>query len=469
MCYTYKNSFSRLTEEMYMNIIIAGDGNVGSSIAKQLSAEGHDITLVDSDGSVLETSLEKIDVISVKGNCASMAVLRQAKVESADLLIAATGADEVNLLCCTTAHGMNPNIHTIARIRNPEYTDQIYEMHDIFGLSLAVNPERQTAVEIERLLKYPGFLQRDTFAKGRAEIVELRVDKGSALCNLPLKQLNATVKCNVLVCAVIRGGETVTPNGDFVLSEGDRVFFTAPTNNLAKLLKNLKVITRRVKRVMLVGGGRVSYYLAQLLLKDGMSVRIIEDDKERCRLLAESLPEAEVFCGNGADRSVLEYEGLSECDALVTLTGVDELNMIVSLRATAKGVPTVITKLNNVENRTIIDSLSLRSVVCPKELCCESIVRYVRAMQNQSGAAISVHAIADGQAEAVEFLVEKDTPNCGIPLKNIRTRDDVLISSITSGSKTIIPNGESTFASGDIVVIVTGGRGSIRQLKDIFD
>lgn len=451
-----------------MNIIIAGDGIVGSSIAKQLSAEGHDITLVDSDSGVLENSLERIDVMSVKGNCASMAVLRQAKVESADLLIAATGADEVNLLCCTTAHGINPNIHTIARIRNPEYIEQIYELRDIFGLSLVVNPEKQTAAEIERLLKYPGFLQRDTFAKGRVEIVELRVDKGSVLCDLPLKQLNSAVKCSVLVCTVIRDGKAITPNGDFVLSEGDRVFFTAPTNNLAKLLKNLKVITRRVRSVMLVGGGRVCYYLALLLLRDGMSVRVIEQDKERCRLLAELLPEADVFCGNGTDHSILEYEGLSDCDALVTLTGVDELNMIVSLQGTSKGVPNVITKLNNAENRMIIDSLSLRSVVCPKELCCESIIRYVRAMQNQSGAAISVHTIADGQAEAVEFLVEKDTPNCGIPLKNIRTRDDVLIASITSGSKTVIPNGESTFAAGDIVVVVTGGRGSIRQLKDIF-
>ena len=301
-----------------MNIIIAGGGTVGASLAKQLSAEGHDITLIDSDDIVLEASVERYDVMSVRGNCASMAVLRQAKIDTADLLIAATNRDEINLLCCTTAHGLKPDIHTIARIRNPEYTDQIYEMRDVFALSLVVNPERQTAVEIERLLKYPGFSQRDTFAKGRAEIVELRVEAKSKLCGLQLKQLNTVVNCSVLVCAVIRKGEAVIPNGDFVLAEGDRVFFTAPTNNLAKLLKNLNVISRRVRSVMLVGGGRVCYYLAQLLLRDGMSVRILEQNEGRCRFLSRELPEADVLLGNGTDNNVLLSEGISECDALVS-------------------------------------------------------------------------------------------------------------------------------------------------------
>jgi len=451
-----------------MNIIIAGDGTVGSNIAKQLSAEGHDLTVIDYNGRVLESTVEHYDVMAIKGNCASMSVLKEAKVDTADLLIAATNADEINLLCCTTAHGLNPNLHTIARIRAPEYTEQIYAMHDVFGLSLVVNPEKQTAVEIERLLKYPGFSQRDTFAKGKAEIVELRVDKNSKLCNVSLSQLNSVVKCNVLVCAVLRNGKAIAPNGSFVISEGDRLFFTAPTNNLAKLLKNLGVISRRVRSVMLVGGGKVCYYLAQLLVKDGMSVRIIEQDPERCRHLAEYLPDVDVFMGNGTELEVLESEGIDDCDALVTLTGIDELNMIISLYGNSKQVPNVITKLNSVENRTIIDNLSLRSVVCPKELCCETITRYVRAMQNQSGAAISVHAIADGQAEAVEFLVEKDTPHCGVPLKNIKTRDDVLISSITNGSKTVIPNGDSVYRAGDIIVVVSSGRGTIRQLNDIF-
>ena len=451
-----------------MNIIIAGDGKVGSTLARQLSAEGHDVTLIDSDARVLNASIERYDLMGVHGNCASKAVLLQAGVKDADLLIAATSADEINLLCCTTAHGINPKLHTIARIRNPEYTNQIHEMRHIFALSLSVNPEKQAAAEIERLLKYPGFLRRDSFAKGRAEIVELRIDSKSKLCNVSLIEMNSIVKCKVLVCAVLRGGNAIAPNGNFVLREGDRIFVTAPTNNLATLLKNLGIVTRRVRSVILCGGGRVSYYLASLLEKDGMSVQIIESDRERCTELAALLPETSIIHGDGTDQDLLNSQGLSNCDALVTLTGVDELNMIVSLYGISQSVPLVITKLSRLDNRNIIDSLSLGSVVCPKELCCNTIVRYVRAMQKQTGAALSIHSIADGQAEAVEFLVDKNTRNCGVPLKQLKLKANVLVAMISRGSMTEIPNGDSCFRQGDAVVVVTSGRGVLRDLNDIF-
>ena len=451
-----------------MNIIIAGDGKVGSTLARQLSAEGHDVTLIDSDARVLNASIERYDLMGVHGNCASKAVLLQAGVKDADLLIAATSADEINLLCCTTAHGINPKLHTIARIRNPEYTNQIHEMRHIFALSLSVNPEKQAAAEIERLLKYPGFLRRDSFAKGRAEIVELRIDSKSKLCNVSLIEMNSIVKCKVLFCAVLRGGIAIAPNGNFVLREGDRIFVTAPTNNLATLLKNLGIVTRRVRSVILCGGGRVSYYLASLLEKDGISVQIIESDRERCTELAALLPETSIIHGDGTDQDQLNSQGLSNCDALVTLTGVDELNMIVSLYGISQSVPLVITKLSRLDNRNIIDSLSLGSVVCPKELCCNTIVRYVRAMQMQTGAALSIHSIADGQAEAVEFLVDKNTRNCGVPLKQLKLKANVLVAMISRGSMTEIPNGDSCFRQGDAVVVVTSGRGVLRDLNDIF-
>ena len=451
-----------------MNIIIAGDGKVGSTLARQLSAEGHDVTLIDSDARVLNASIERYDLMGVHGNCASKAVLLQAGVKDADLLIAATSADEINLLCCTTAHGINPKLHTIARIRNPEYTNQIHEMRHIFALSLSVNPEKQAAAEIERLLKYPGFLRRDSFAKGRAEIVELRIDSKSKLCNVSLIEMNSIIKCKVLVCAVLRGGNAIAPNGNFVLREGDRIFVTAPTNNLATLLKNLGIVTRRVRSVILCGGGRVSYYLASLLEKDGISVQIIESDRERCTELAALLPETSIIHGDGTDQDLLNSQGLSNCDALVTLTGVDELNMIVSLYGISQSVPLVITKLSRLDNRNIIDSLSLGSVVCPKELCCNTIVRYVRAMQKQTGAALSIHSIADGQAEAVEFLVDKNTRNCGVPLKQLKLKANVLVAMISRGSMTEIPNGDSCFRQGDAVVVVTSGRGVLRDLNDIF-
>ena len=452
-----------------MNIIIAGSGKVGSNLARQLASEGYNLTMIDSNPDVLEYSMEHFDVFTVQGNCASKQVLLQAGVKDADLLIAATGADEINLLCCTTAHGLNPRLHTIARIRNPEYTDQIYEMRDIFGLSMVVNPEKQAAAEIERLLKYPGFLRRDTFARARSEIVELRVDASSKLRDVPLIEMAGIVKCRVLVCAVLRNGNAVVPNsGSFVLREGDRIFVTAPTENLTIVLKNLGIITRRVRNVTLCGGGRVSYYLSNLLKNDRMSVKLIEQDHRRCTELAALLPGVTIVHDDATEQSVLEREGIHDCDALVSMTGVDELNMIISLYGTRQSVPQVITKLSRMSNRSIADNLSLGSVVCPKELCCNTIVRYVRAMQNQAGAAVSIHAIADGQVEAMEFLVRQDNPHCGIPLKKLKPKPNILVASITHGARTEIPNGESVFRAGDTIVVVASGRGVIHQIDDIF-
>ena len=451
-----------------MNIIIAGDGKVGSMLTRQLTAEGYDVTVIDSNARVLSASVERYDVIGIHGNCASMEILQQANIKDADLLIAATSADEVNLLCCTTAHALNPKLHTIARIRNPEYTEQIYRMRNIFGLSMVINPENQAATEIERLLKYPGFLRRDTFAKGRTEIVELRVDRGSKLCNVRLMDLRSIVKCKVLVCAVLRDGAAVAPRGDFELKEGDRIFVTALSENLTTLLRNLGMLTRRVRNVTLCGGGRISYYLAKRLQKSGITTQIIETNHNRCMELCELLPESEIIHGDISEQDLLESEGLGRTDALVTLTGLDELNMIVSLYASAQGVPQVITKLGHTGNPSVIDSLSLGSVICPRELVCSNIVRYVRAMQNQTGAAISVHTIADGQAEAMEFLVDDSTKHCGKPLKEIKLKPNVLLVSISHGATTEIPYGDSKFQPGDTVVVVTNGRQVIRQFNDIF-
>lgn len=452
-----------------MNIIIAGDGKVGAALTRQLSSEGYDITVIDSNSTILSSSVERYDVISVHGNCAAMETLLEAGVREADLLIAVTHADEVNLLCCTTAHALNPKLHTIARIRNPQYTDQIFQMHNVFGLSMAINPEKQAATEIARLIKYPGFLRRDVFAKGRTEIVELKIDHSSKLCNVPLVDMSAVVGCRVLVCAVLREGVAQVPNsGAFTLREGDRIFVTAPAENLTILLKSLGIIARKAHSVIIIGGGRISYYLAQELEQDGIHVRLIDRDPVRCRQLAADLPRSTILQGDGSDMELLESEGLGSADALVTATGLDEQNMIISLYGSVRRVPQVITKLGHIENQSIIDCLDLGSVICPKDLCSNTIVRYVRAMQNQTGAAVSVHAIADGQVEAMEFLVDGNTKGCGIPLKQLKPKKNVLIATITRGSKTEIANGDSTFRQGDTLVVVTSGRGVIRQLGDIF-
>ncbi len=452
-----------------MKIIIAGDGKVGATLTRQLSLEGNDLTLIDSNPRVLDSSIEQYDILTVTGNCATMDVLRRANVEEAELLIAATSADEINLLCCMTAHAINPALHTIARIRNPEYTEQIYQMRDVFALSLIVNPERQAAVEMERLLSFPGFLRRDSFARGRLEIVELRVDAASKLNRVALHELNTIIKCKVLICTVLRSGTVIMPRGDFILREGDRIFVTAPTEALATLLKNLGIITHRVNRVILAGGGRISYYLAQQLQKRGIQTTIIEKDPQRCVELAELLPRVTVIHGDASDPQVLESEGLRETNALVSLTGIDEMNLLISLYATNLGVPQVITKLGHLDNSNILDNLAIGSVVSPKELCCANIVRFARALQNQTGAAVSVHSIANGQAEAVEFRVDEQTPRCGEPLKAIRLRKNVLLAGISHGGRTEIPNGDSVFHIGDTLIIVVTADTVIHQLNEIFE
>ena len=451
-----------------MKIIIAGDGKVGATLTRQFTAEDHDVTIIDSDPGILDSTMERYDLISVQGNCASMTVLNQAGVKEADLLVAVTNHDEINLLCCTTAHSMNPKLHTIARIRNPEYNEQAYKMRDVFGLSLVINPENQAATEIHRLLKYPGFLRRDTFAKGRTEIVELRVDAGSKLRNVKLMDLKSIVKCQVLVCAVLRNGSAIAPGGDFILREGDRIFVTALSENLTTLLNNLGIITRRVRRVLICGGGMVGYYLAARLEKEGVHVKIVESSLLRCQELSSLLPDTDIIHGDVSDQDLLISEGMAQYDALVTCTGRDELNMIVSLYVASCGVPQVITRLSNADNRSLIDSLGLGSVVCPKDLCSNNIARYVRAMKNQTGAALSVHAIADGQAEAMEFRVDETTRHCGEPLKQIKLKPNVLLVSINHGEVPEIANGDSTFRQGDIVIVVTNGGEVLYQLNDIF-
>jgi len=451
-----------------LKILIAGCGQVGETLVQELSAEGHDLTIVDSDPRVLEIGMERYDVIAIQGNCASMQILYQAGVENADLLISCTGSDELNLLSCVTAHVINPKLHTIARVRNPEYAELAYEMQHAYGLSMTFNPEMQAAIEIERLLKMPGFLKRESFAKGRVEIVELRVDADSKICDIPLNILYTIVKCRVLVCSVVRDGKASTPDGNFRLQAGDRVFVTAPSDNLALLLKNLGIVTHKVRRVIIIGGGTLSYYLAGQLQNTSMEVTVLEEDRDRCRELASHLPHVNVICGNVREQSLLESESIESADALVTLTKVDELNMVLSLYGNSREVPQIITQLETLADTGITENMKLGSVICPRRLCCNNIVRFVRAMQNQTGAAIAIHTIADGEVEAMEFVVDSSTLHCGEPLKKIRLRKNILLVSITNKQGIVIPNGDSSFEVGDHVVVVASGDTVIGQFNDIF-
>lgn len=452
-----------------MNIVIAGGGKVGSELTSKLSSEGHEITLIDSNSDVLENIMEQYDVMAVQGNAASMETLEEAGIQKADLLIAATNADEVNLLSCFTGHAMNPRLHTIGRIRNPEYRDQAYKMRDQFGLNLAVNPEQHAAVEIGRLLKYPGFLNIDTFAKGKNEIVSLKVTAKSPLCDVVLNKLSHIIHCQVLICAVQREGKCIIPDGNFILKEGDVIYVTASADNLNLLLKNIGAINHKVKHVLIIGGSRIGYYLAKDLSNTDMKVSIIERDAKRCQELAEKLPNATILYGDASNYDYLESEHIENYDSVITLTGLDEVNIVISLQASMRNTPQIITKLSRSEHNHYLDSLSLGSIIVPKELSCNTIVRYVRAMQNKHGEALTIHRIANGQGEAIEFRVDENIKNTNVQLKDMKTKSNVLIVSISHDATSEIATGISSYDVGDTVVVVTNGTDKINSLNDIFE
>ena len=452
-----------------MRIIIAGDGKVGLALTRLLSQEGHDLVTIDSNRAVLERDMQQFDVMTVVGNCATMATLNEAKVQQAEVLIAATSADEINLLCCLTARKMNPTLHTIARVRSPEYREQLYMMRGEFGLSLIINPEREAAKEIFRLLQLPGFLKRETFAKGRVEIVELRVLERSPLENVILNHLPHVLGCKVLVCAVIRDGYALIPSGDTMLRRGDHIYVTAPVTVLSYLMKRLGITQKKIRHAMLIGGGRMGYYLARQLLATGMDVKIIETNAKRCEELSQLLPEATILHGDGTDQRLLLEEGIEHMDAIAALTGIDEENIIISLFAGRTTRAKVITKVNRSSYEPLVASLSLDSVFYPRNICADNVVRYVRAMQNSDAYASmeTLCKIVSNKVEAMEFRVTASADFCGIPLQDLHTKDGLLIGCISRGGKTITPRGSDTIEVGDSVIVVTT-HGGLRSLNDIF-
>ncbi len=452
-----------------MNIIIVGDGKVGAALATQMSTEGHDVTIIDSNPQVLSDSAERLDIMAVIGNGASMATLRSAGVEKADVLIAATSRDELNLLTCLTAKNLGAK-RTIARVRNPEYSDQLVAMQEELGLSMTVNPELAAAQEAYQLLQFPSFLKRDSFAKGRVEIVSIPVGKDSKLAGIPLFKLYEIAGVNVLVCAVQREDGVHIPSGSFTLREGDTIFVTAGIQDLALLVKNLGLVEKRIKSLMIIGGSRIAFYLAKRCLDSGISVKIIERDHKRCEELAEAIPQATVIEADGSREDILAAEGVRSYDAVITLTGMDEENLVLSMLASHLGVSKVITKINRLEYSDVFRKVGIGSTISPKGLCCANILRYVRAMSTASEieSVITLHPIVDGQAEALEFQVGPDTRHQGQALKDVPLKPGILIASINHRGHTIIPKGDSSFAAGDTIIVVAAGDEAISNLDDIF-
>lgn len=449
-----------------MYIIVAGGGKMGSTVVELLAEEGHDVALIDNNSRVVEEAIDKWDITGVVGNAASCDVQREAGADRADLLIAATPQDELNLLACLVAGKLGCE-HTIARVRNPEYSSQLLFLREL-GLSMVVNPEFETAREISRTLRMPEAIKVDSFAGGRADIIEVRIGEGSPLAGLAINQISEKYKIKVLVCAVEREDFVTIPGGEFRLKYDDKVYVTGTGEYLLRFFRTFKLIKDKIKRVMIVGGGKVSYYLAKQLDKMNMDVRIIERDAARCEFLSEKLPKTvTVICGDGLDQTVLLEEGLESSEAFAAMTGMDEENIIVSLYAKSKGLDKIVTKVNR-SFGDMVSELGLESTVCPKQVVANHIVRYVRAMQKGEGSTVRTLYKLVGNVEALEFSIDEDAEYLGKPLRELRIKKNILIGCIVHEGIPKIPDGSDAMHLGDSVVVVTA-EGRLKNLGDIFE
>ena len=450
-----------------MKIIIVGCGKVGATIAEQLNSEGHDITIIDQDASAIQAITESIDVMGMTGNGAVYPVQMEAGIQEADLLIATTNSDELNMLCCLIAKKAG-NCHTIARIRNPEYSSEIRFIREELNLSMAINPELAAAREISRLLKFPSAIKIDTFAKGRVEILKFKIPESSALHQMKVHEVMPKTGCSVLICAVERGEDVVIPNGDFALQSGDKVSIIASPSESIKFFRQVGIENNSARSVMLVGGGRISYYLAKMLKDTPIKITIIEKDYERCRMLSQELPHVSVIHGDASDQQLLQEEGIRQTDAFASLTGFDEENIMLSLYAASQSKAKLITKVNRIAFEDVIGSMNLGSVIYPKLITADTILQYVRAMQNSLGSNVeTLYKIVANRAEALEFRVGKESPLIGIPLENLDLKPNLLVACINRGGRILTPRGRDSMEAGDTVIIVTTNTG-LNDLKDIL-
>ncbi|MBR6770658.1 MAG: Trk system potassium transporter TrkA [Lachnospiraceae bacterium] len=448
-----------------MQIIIVGGGNVGATLAERLSQEKHNISVIDTRNEVLSRICDNVDVMGIVGNGASYAVQKEAGIEEADLLIAVTNSDELNMLCCLIARKAG-GCQTIARVRNPVYSREISFIKEELGLSMVINPEDEAAMEIARVLKFPSALEIDTFAKGRVELVKYQIEGASALCGQSLKAISAKMKCDVLVSTVERGEEVFIPDGNFVLREKDEISIMGSTKNIVLFFKKLEVPTTRANNVFIVGGGETAYYLSKHLLSIGVDVKIVEKNKQRCNELCELLPEAMIICGDGTDRDLLLEEGLPQAESFVALTNFDEENILLSLFARSISKAKLITRIHRIAFDEIIEELNLGSVVYPKYITAESIIKYVRGMQNSIGSNIeTLYQLHNDRVEALEFIVRQKSPVVDIPLQELHLKPNLLLCCINHRGQIITPGGQSRLKVGDTVVIVT----TVKGLDDISD
>ncbi len=450
-----------------MKIIIVGFGKVGATLTEQLCAEDHDVVVIDLQGNKLETAQSNFDVMTVQGNGASFNVQIEAGVEDADLFIAVTASDELNLLCCLIAKKAG-RCHTIARVRNSMYNKEIGFIKEQLGLSMIMNPELATSREIAKLLRFPSAIQIDTFAKGRVELLKFKLLPEFQMDGMRVMDLSEKLKCDILICGIERGEEVSIPNGNYVLHDNDYVSFVATPQNATKFFTKIGMKIQRVKNTLIIGGGKITYYLANQLLAMGIQVKIIENNQERCADLSEALPAANIIHGDGVDESLLLAEGIQNAQSVVSLTNMDEENLLISLFAKKHTHAKIIAKVNRITFNDIIDDLDIGSVIYPKYLTAYTILKYVRAMQNAQGSNVeTLYKILNNQAEALEFLIRENSPVVGVTLSELNTRDNLLLCCINRRGRIIIPRGQDTIEVGDTVMVVTTHRG-LRDIRDIL-
>ena len=450
-----------------MKIIIVGCGKVGVTLAEKLNRENHDIILVDRNSDILRTVTDSIDVMSVTGNGAIFQTQIEAGIQEADLLIATTNSDELNMLCCLIAKKAG-KCSTIARVRNPVYSKEINFIKERLGVSMTINPELTAATEIARLLRFPSAIKIDTFAKGRVELLKFKIRPQFKLDQLAVSALQNTLKSNILVAAVEREDNVYIPNGDFILKDGDLVSIIASPQNAANFFQTIGLKTNQVRNCMIVGGGTIAFYLAKELLSMKIPVRIVEKDPARCELLSQELPHATIICGDGTDRKILLEEGLCTAEGFVSLTNMDEENLMLALFAKDQSSAKLVTKVNRLAFDEIIERLDIGSVVYPKYLTADYILQYVRAMQNTIGSNVeTLYQILDDRAEALEFAIHEESPVTDTPLMELNLKDNLLIGCIHRRERVFIPRGHDSIQVGDTVIIVTTQVG-LQDIRDIL-
>lgn len=451
-----------------LNIIIVGCGKVGTTLVKQLSEERHHITVIDSNSAVINTITNTYDVMGINGNASSYSILMEAGIESADLLISVTESDEFNLLCCTIANKMG-NCSTIARVRNPDYGSELSYLREKLGISMIINPELEAATEIARLLRFPNALGVNSFAKGQVEMIRARLPKDFAYIGRTLSEFMDFIKIPMLICSVEVNGKLKIPNGSHIFGSDEIITFIATPKNAHMFFKKIKVETGKVSNAMIIGGGKTTYYLAKQLLDMGINIKIIEKDEHRCEELSVTFDKALIICGDGTDEELLMQEGIEHAEALITLTGIDEQNILLSVYAKrlAENVKTI-TEVTTTAFRNVVESFELDGVIYPRSIIAEMITAYVRAKKNSIGSNIeTLYHIFRNRAEAIEFNVGELSPVTDIPICQLKLKDDLLIACINRQGKIIIPSGSDMICEGDTVIVVTAHTG-FNDIRDIL-